>query len=112
MPCQQLESYLSLVMQHSITTKRPYKYHLTLRAPERDRVGLVPDDTSSQHGRHTFRFALLPYAGTILRTGRAPNEGVDGEGLWLIKGSPPVDQVYASTLSPAQAELYKYIYYI
>jgi len=38
-----------------------------LRAPERDRVGLVPDDTSSQHGRHTFRFALLPYAGTARR---------------------------------------------
>lgn len=25
---------------------------------------MIPDDTSSQHGQHTFRFSLLPYGGS------------------------------------------------
>ncbi|MBN1674857.1 MAG: alpha-mannosidase [Kiritimatiellae bacterium] len=35
------------------------------RAPAAGRATLVPDDTSSQHGRHTFRFAVVPYRGAL-----------------------------------------------
>jgi alpha-mannosidase len=35
-----------------------------LRAPKSTEVGMLPDDTSSQHGTHVFPFALIPYAGT------------------------------------------------
>ncbi len=35
-----------------------------LRAPKAADIGMVPDDTSSQHGAHTFTFALIPYAAT------------------------------------------------
>jgi alpha-mannosidase len=34
-----------------------------LRAPATEYAGMVPDDTSSQHGNHVFRFSLVPYAG-------------------------------------------------
>jgi alpha-mannosidase len=34
-----------------------------VRAPKTEYVGMVADDTSSQHGQHTFNFALLPYSG-------------------------------------------------
>lgn len=34
-----------------------------LRAPAVDHIGMNRDDTSSQHGRHEYRFALVPYAG-------------------------------------------------
>ena len=32
-----------------------------LRAPEKNVSKMAPDETSSQHGRHEFRFALVPY---------------------------------------------------
>ncbi|AEI40325.1 glycoside hydrolase family 38 C-terminal domain-containing protein [Paenibacillus mucilaginosus] len=35
-----------------------------LRAPKEEYAGMVPDDTSSQHGEHTFEFVLAPYSGT------------------------------------------------
>jgi alpha-mannosidase len=35
-----------------------------LRAPTGEYAGMVPDDTSSQHGHHEFGFALLPYQGS------------------------------------------------
>ncbi len=35
-----------------------------LRAPTGEYAGMVVDDTSSQHGPHTYSFALLPYAGS------------------------------------------------
>jgi alpha-mannosidase len=34
-----------------------------LRAPAVDFVGMKPDNTSSQHGTHEFRFAIVPFAG-------------------------------------------------
>jgi alpha-mannosidase len=34
-----------------------------LRAPACEYAGMVPDDTSSQHGEHEFRFSLVPYRG-------------------------------------------------
>jgi len=38
-------------------------YTTLLRAPTQVYAGMVPDDSSQQHGMHTFRFAILPYAG-------------------------------------------------
>jgi alpha-mannosidase len=35
-----------------------------LRAPHSEYAGMVPDDTSSQHGAHHFAFMLQPYDGT------------------------------------------------
>lgn len=35
-----------------------------LRAPHSEYAGMVPDDTSSQHGEHHFSFLLQPYDGT------------------------------------------------
>ena len=34
-----------------------------LRAPISEYAGMYPDDTSSQHGQHTFSFAIVPYQG-------------------------------------------------
>jgi alpha-mannosidase len=34
-----------------------------LRAPRNEYAGMVPDATSSQHGSHSFLFALVPYQG-------------------------------------------------
>jgi alpha-mannosidase len=34
-----------------------------LRAPRAEYAGMVTDETSSQHGRHTFHFGILPYHG-------------------------------------------------
>jgi alpha-mannosidase len=34
-----------------------------LRAPKAEYAGMVPDETSSQHGRHLFRFRIAPYTG-------------------------------------------------
>jgi alpha-mannosidase len=34
-----------------------------LRAPSSEYAGMVPDDTSSQHGRHHFSFRIAPYTG-------------------------------------------------
>jgi alpha-mannosidase len=34
-----------------------------LRAPFSEYAGMVPDDTSSQHGDHEFNFAIVPFAG-------------------------------------------------
>jgi len=34
-----------------------------LRAPKVEYAGMIVDDTSSQHGQHTFNFVLQPYAG-------------------------------------------------
>lgn len=42
-----------------------------LRAPKTDYGIMVPDDTSSQHGDHDFRFAIAPYAGTWAGAGVA-----------------------------------------
>lgn len=37
-------------------------YTTLLRAPTQVYAGMVPDDSSQQHGMHTFRFAVLLYA--------------------------------------------------
>ena len=34
-----------------------------LRAPKSEYAGMLPDDTSSQHGEHHFQFRILPYTG-------------------------------------------------
>ncbi|MCC2684353.1 MAG: alpha-mannosidase [Paenibacillaceae bacterium] len=34
-----------------------------LRAPKSEYAGMVPDDTSSQHGEHAFEFVIAPYSG-------------------------------------------------
>ena len=39
-----------------------------LRAPAVDFVGMKPDNTSSQHGTHEFRFALIPFVGRWTET--------------------------------------------
>ena len=36
-------------------------YTTLLRAPATEYAGMVPDDTSSEHGVHEFNFMLLPY---------------------------------------------------
>jgi alpha-mannosidase len=35
-----------------------------LRAPHAEYAGMIPDDTSSQHGDHCFSFLIVPYKGT------------------------------------------------
>jgi alpha-mannosidase len=35
-----------------------------LRAPKAEYAGMVKDETSSQHGKHTFAFAIAPYRGS------------------------------------------------
>lgn len=37
-------------------------YATLLRAPTQTYAGMVPDESSQQHGEHTFTFALYPYA--------------------------------------------------
>jgi alpha-mannosidase len=34
-----------------------------LRAPVKEYAGMIPDDTSSEHGEHTREFRIMPYAG-------------------------------------------------
>lgn len=36
-----------------------------LRAPATVRTAMIPDDTSSQHGKHVFDFSLVPYRGSL-----------------------------------------------
>lgn len=38
-------------------------YSTLLRAPATEYAGMVPDDTSSDHGEHDFEFLIVPYAG-------------------------------------------------
>lgn len=38
-----------------------------LRAPWREYVGMIPDDTSSQHGVHHLQLSLVPYSGSCER---------------------------------------------
>ncbi len=40
-----------------------------LRAPVTEYAGMIPDETSSQHGRHAFGFSLLPYKGSWRNSG-------------------------------------------
>ncbi|MDA0812744.1 MAG: glycosyl hydrolase-related protein [Verrucomicrobia bacterium] len=40
-------------------------YATLFRAPATPWVKLVPDETSSQHGHHTYPFAIVPYAGSL-----------------------------------------------
>ncbi len=54
-------------------------YTTLLRAPTEAYAGMVPDETSSQHGAHDFAFAILPYAGgwrtaDVLRAAQRWNE--------------------------------------
>lgn len=44
-------------------------YTTLLRSPTAAYAGMVPDDTSSQHGTHTFSFALYPYSGPWQESG-------------------------------------------
>ena len=39
-------------------------YTTLLRAPKGEYAGMVADDTSAQHGRHEYRFSLIPYTGS------------------------------------------------
>lgn len=50
-----------------------------LRSPTASYAGMIPDETSSQHGSHTFAFALYPYQGSwqdsdVLRLAQGWNE--------------------------------------
>lgn len=38
-------------------------YTTLLRAPSREYAGMIPDETSSEHGVHDFEFLLAPYEG-------------------------------------------------
>jgi alpha-mannosidase len=40
-----------------------------LRAPRAEYAGMITDESSSQHGRHTFRFGILPYSGRWEQSG-------------------------------------------
>jgi alpha-mannosidase len=53
-------------------------HNTLIRAPKAEYSGMVSDDTSSQHGRHEFGFALVPYAGhwadaPVVQAGQALN---------------------------------------
>jgi len=39
-------------------------YSTLLRAPKSEYAGMVADSTSSQHGKHEYRFGLVPYEGS------------------------------------------------
>lgn len=54
-------------------------YTTILRAPTEVYAGMIPDDSSQQHGEHDFSFALLPYSGTwqeseVLKTAQRWNQ--------------------------------------
>jgi alpha-mannosidase len=48
---------------HGVETAGGTLLSTLLRAPASEYAGMVPDETSSQHGEHVFRFALIPYQG-------------------------------------------------
>jgi alpha-mannosidase len=93
-----------------------------LRAPKSEYAGMVADDSSSQHGTHLHRFALIPYAGSwadagVVRLAQALNHpprvlplsddfdpataspaGGIGVGAFHLEGDP---SVVFSSLKPA-----------
>ena len=40
-------------------------YSTLLRAPSKEYAGMVPDETSSDHGVHTFEFLVIPFVGEL-----------------------------------------------
>jgi alpha-mannosidase len=40
-------------------------WYTLFRAPSADWFGLQRDETSSQHGRHAYRFSVVPYSGAL-----------------------------------------------
>ncbi|HET6486322.1 MAG TPA: glycoside hydrolase family 38 C-terminal domain-containing protein, partial [Spirochaetia bacterium] len=61
-----------------------------LRAPVSEYAGMVPDDTSSQHGEHEFHFTLVPYSGSWHEAGihRAAAEANSPPVVLLRPGRP------------------------
>lgn len=76
---------------------------------------MVPDDSSQQHGMHTFRFAVLPYAGLwqdsgVLRYAQTHNSPLR---LFAAEGkAEPMESLFSvdnpavvlSTVKPAEDE--------
>ncbi|MBQ4085267.1 MAG: hypothetical protein IJC54_01685 [Clostridia bacterium] len=90
-------------------------YTTLLRAPTQVYAGMVPDDSSQQHGMHTFRFAVLPYAGLwqdsgVLRYAQTHNSPLR---LFAAEGkAEPMKSLFSvdnpavvlSTVKPAEDE--------
>ena len=79
-----------------------------LRAPAIERTGMRPDDTSSQHGRHRFDFAVVAYAGPssrpeVIRQAQAVNSPLHAGFIKI--SSPHALDTSAMSLEPAQCVL-------
>jgi len=78
-----------------------------LRAPHGEYAGMIPDDTSSQHGIHQFEFAILPYAGSwsngkCIELGQETNTSVQA---FFVPESKMDDTAPFMTLSPSTVVL-------
>ena len=78
-----------------------------LRAPVSEYAGMIADETSSQHGRHDFRFSLLPYRGSwtdgkVIEAGQEVNSPVHC--FVLPAGSTASDRSFLS-LEPSTVVL-------
>ncbi len=80
-----------------------------LRAPAIERTAMRPDDTSSQHGRHRFEFALVAYRGPAARhevSQQAQAVNVPLHAGFVTHPSPhPADATMAMRLEPAHCVL-------
>ncbi len=80
-----------------------------LRAPKSEYAGMIVDDTSSQHGQHTFNFALLPYAGHwydggVVELAQEVNER-NRSALYYNQGPKPPAVASWMTLTPGTVVL-------
>jgi len=78
-----------------------------VRAPHGEYAGMIPDDTSSQHGDHQFEFAIVPYAGSwtdgkCIELGQEVNTPVHA--FFVPKGGL-LDSAPYMTLSPSTVVL-------
>ena len=80
-----------------------------IRAPKTDHIGMLIDDTSSQHGQHHFEFGIVPYQGswadsTLVQAAQEINEKLRS----AVISEPVVQGVDVKswvTLSPSQVVL-------
>lgn len=78
-----------------------------LRAPVGEYAGMIPDDTSSQHGQHQFEFSILPYRGSwtdgaCIGIGQELNTPVHA---FFVQGDDPATNETFMSLSPSTVVL-------
>ncbi len=79
-----------------------------LRAPAIERTGMRPDDTSSQHGRQRFEFAIVAYAGAsarheLIQQAQAVNTPLHAG--FITNASPHAADASAMSVEPSRCVL-------